>query len=748
MITKIKSLLPNTLIFMGLCVWGELLLWLVDGISPFEPLILLRMFSSGAMLGTILEMVLVILPERISPYIIGLILFLMGTLSAANHCCYVFFGTYFNLSYMLQMGTTVAGDYLSNTLQTLIRNIWYFPLCYLPLILYLVFRRKFRREEEGSRILSWVVSLVLFLVCLVLSLGTCRLGKDGDFYGSDFSAANATPRYGMGTAVRLEIHYGIFGLPSSRALTPMSQLSSSAGSADGYSDGNGGANGETSGMSGTSSVSSDTSNGTDEGNSASTMGTGAGSGADSAGEQDGTGVNGDSGDASGSEDSRQEEVVIIYEPNVTDIDFASLDGRFPELDAYVASLEPTMQSAYTGMFAGKNLIFITAEAFSPVAVDKERTPALYKLSHEGFVCSNYYQPGWSQSTTGGEFANMTGLIPTWINGSPAFQVSGYVSMPLGMGWKFAEEGYSIYAFHNNNYTYYSRQITHPNLGYLNWMGYGNGLELQRPDYVPCSDLDLMQVTVPEYIRVYKETGVPFHTYYISMSGHANYIFGVNDMSDKNREAVEELPYSDPAKAYLAGQLELEYAMEYLLEQLEEAGILEDTVICISADHYPYALAQYFSQDYYRELSGIDDDEHYITRYRNTLILWCGSMEKAVIVETPCSSIDLVPTLYNLFGIEYDSRLFAGKDIFGCEVLPGEVSTAMPIVVFPSYGGDKSWITNAGSYEGYTREFTPFPGVTVGEDYVELVTQVAAGRWAYSKEAVQYDYFSHLFPEEQ
>ena len=67
-------------------------------------------------------------------------------------------------------------------------------------------------------------------------------------------------------------------------------------------------------------------------------------------------------------------------------------------------------------------------------------------------------------------------------------------------------------------------------------------------------------------------------------------------------------------------------------------------------------------DYYPELTGVQDTTRDTSRYRNTLILWCGEMEEPVMVDTPCSAIDIVPTLSNLFGLEYDSRLLSGRDI--------------------------------------------------------------------------------------
>lgn len=110
---------------------------------------------------------------------------------------------------------------------------------------------------------------------------------------------------------------------------------------------------------------------------------------------------------------------------------------------------------------------------------------------------------------------------------------------------------------------------------------------------------------------------------------------------------------------MAANLELENALTYLVNALEQAGIADDTVICLAADHYPYLLSE-TDTDYYNELRGFTDSERDTSRYRNALILWCGGMEEAVTVSEPCSAVDIVPTLSNLFGLEYDSRLLSGR----------------------------------------------------------------------------------------
>ena len=439
-----------------------------------------------------------------------------------------------------------------------------------------------------------------------------------------------------------------------------------------------------------------------------------------------------------------------YAANQMDIDFDSLiandaDDTLRSMDQYFASQTATLQNEYTGYFEGKNLIFITAEAFSYATIDAERTPALYELANNGFVFNNYYQPNWTQSTTGGEFANMTGIIPTWVNGDTAFSASSSNAMPFGLGWMFQTRGYACTAYHNNTYTYYGRNLTHPNLGY-NFIGIGNGLELQS-DCWPNSDLEMMQATIDTQIQNYVDNGTLFHTYYMSVSGHCNYGWSVNDMSAKNKSVMDGEEGSETVLAYKASQQELEYALEYLMNALEEAGIADDTVIVLSPDHYPYAMTENSDVDYYAEMTGIDDNESMTTRYKNTLIMWCGSMDEPVQVDAPVSSVDIVPTLLNLFGFEYDSRLLSGRDVFSPDVEVGQTGTDMHMVVFADYGGGNSWITSAGTYEASLGTFTPAEGVELEDQdaYVAAVSEIARNRFSMAKYIVQQDYYRHVFP---
>ena len=432
-----------------------------------------------------------------------------------------------------------------------------------------------------------------------------------------------------------------------------------------------------------------------------------------------------------SKPNKEEE--IVYGKNVLDIDFDSLiantdNSSLSAMHEYVAGLTPSSKNKYTGMFKGKNLIFITAEAFSAEVIDKDLTPTLYRLANKGIKFTDYYQPAWGGSTSTGEYSNIMGLIPT--NGVNSIKQTIGHNMYFTMGNQLKRLGYNSVAYHNNSYTYYDRDKTHENLGYSKFIGMGNGMEGGVKNSWPQSDKEMMDFTVPQYID--KQ---PFSVYYMTVSGHCNYSLVGNSMSKKNYDKVKDLPYSEDIKCYLAANLELEYAMQSLVSQLESKGIADDTVIVLATDHYPYGLTKSgtwgTAVDRLEELYGYAADDCF-KRDHSALIIWSGSIEdKNIVVNTPTYSLDIVPTLSNLFGTEYDSRMLVGRDVF---------SDQMPLAVWANY----SWKTDKGSYDSSTKKFTPNEGVTVDDEYVSAVSAMVRNKFKFSKYALENDYYAKVF----
>jgi len=459
------------------------------------------------------------------------------------------------------------------------------------------------------------------------------------------------------------------------------------------------------------------------------------------------------------------EVIPEVKYNILDIDFDALlesetNDTIKSMHEYFKNVAPTKQNDYTGMFKDKNLIFITAEGFDTLAVDETLTPTLYKLANNGFVFKNFYQPLYPVSTSDGEYLNVTGLIPK--EGVWSMYRSSFTYQPFAIGNMFGSIGYKTLAFHNNSYKYYDRHLTFPNMGFT-YMGCGNGLEKRMNcRRWPESDLEMVQVTVDDYAynlnqvteeidetvsNLVEETKKDemeiqhFVTYYMTVSGHLNYSKSGNNMSAKHWNEVKGLPYSDAIKAYIACNMEFDKAMEYLLQKLEEYGILDDTVIVISPDHYPYGL-----KNERREMSSIVgyDRTDKFENYRTTFILYNSAITEPIEVTKYTTSIDIIPTVYNLFGLNFDSRLFMGRDMLSDD--------EEGLVIL----SDRSWISDRGKYNSINGVFTPFEkevltedgqtekvSVEIPEGYVEEVTAKANSRFSMSNLILSNDYYSHL-----
>lgn len=683
------------LFFPEIILYSELLLRAFDRESQFFTMALLRIGFFSAAAGLLVYLLLDLIPwPKLSRTLGGIVIFVNTVYICTQYCCKSFFGNYFAVGYMGQMAEGVVGDFSGTMFDVIGKALPFILLSLIPIVLYLLIRTRFfhKQLDAGKRRLA---ALILFVVFQLLGSVISVTGSSRNLYTYDFQTNIAIGEFGAFTALRLEVQYAVFGAPEA----PLDQI-----------------------IIPTEDPTEATSNG-----------------ASDATQDTGTDPT----------DGAQKPPEIVYDHNQLPINFEKLKENasgdtLKAMHTYFGSLTPSQQNEYTGYFAGKNLILITAEAFCPYVISQELTPTLYKLANESFIFTNYYQPDWYQSTAGGEFAVMTGLIPTWQGNTVALKASASVSMPFTLGWAFRELGYSSLAYHNNSYTYYDRHKSHPNFGY-DYTAIGNGLVLETKNW-PNSDLEMMKATVSGYIQDYVQTGKNFHTYYMTVSGHANYNWPGNNMAQRNKEAAQAAypNSSDAVQAYIACNLELEYAMAYLMEQLETAGIADETVIALTTDHYPYGLVEN-GKDYYVELSGIADTVNDVSRYKNSLILWCGSMEEPVVVDTPCSSIDVVPTLCNLFGIDYDSRLFSGRDVFAQNYTPNKASTSMPLVVFPM-GKSYSWITDAGVYDAYKGIFTPNEGVEVNGDYVNTVSQLASAKFAYAKQVLQQDYYGIIAKE--
>lgn len=429
------------------------------------------------------------------------------------------------------------------------------------------------------------------------------------------------------------------------------------------------------------------------------------------------------------EETTPDEIQRPVAYNVLPVDFDALNAatdneKLIALNNYFSQVPGTKQNAYTGMLRDYNLIFICAESFSPAAVDPVYTPTLYKLTHEGFVFENYYNT-FPNTTTDGEYTLTQGLYPdsTKDKYSSSMMASAKNQLPFALGNFFARElGIKSWGYHNNVGSYYRRDLSHPNMGYE--MKF-NRDGMTFSGYWPTSDLEMMEQSVDDYI------GQPqFHAYYMTFSGHYQYNPNDNGVARKHYNSLENGPWNQMTqKGYIACHMELDLALEYLLNRLEEAGVADKTAIVMASDHTPYGLAK----DLYFEMIGAEED--FFGWYKSNLVFWVGGMEEPVVVKEYCSTADVLPTILNLWGFPYDSRMYPGTDVFSDGVHAA-------VLVDHSFMTDKVWFnSNTGEIRYQV------PEEEVPENYIENMNQLIASRFNFSAEILRNNYYQYVFGQD-
>ena len=153
-----------------------------------------------------------------------------------------------------------------------------------------------------------------------------------------------------------------------------------------------------------------------------------------------------------------------------------------------------------------------------------------------------------------------------------------------------------------------------------------------------------------------------------------------------------------------------------LSRLEEEGKLDNTLIVIAGDHYPY----YLEDDAARQILGTLP-EYTFERYHSACIIWSGAIKEPIVCDVPCCNVDILPTVLNLLGIDYDSRMLSGADVF---------SDALHAAVL----SNRSFVTDAVKYNAVSGAYSPVGDGAApdGEDldaYVERVKSEVKARYA-------------------
>ena len=431
---------------------------------------------------------------------------------------------------------------------------------------------------------------------------------------------------------------------------------------------------------------------------------------------------------------------------------------------------------YTNLFKGKNVIVIHGESLQGFTMnvkinDRVLTPNLNKLAKEGIYFSNFYSEESVGNSSDSEFTLLTSLLPS-SSGTVFMNYFDreYITLPKLLN----EQGYYTFSMHGNSGSSWNRNVMHPNLGFNDFYYYTKDYKIDEKIGLGLSDKSFFRQSV-DIINNFDDTKKPYYGTLIMLTNHtpfndigeysdyvvdiikeneSNDLDNINDISNidednsnKDENNIEQNDEDNNVIPFLSGTKlgnyfrSVHYADEAigeLIEELDEKGMLDNTVIVIYGDHdaklKQVEYKRFYESEYIDDLlidntkkyNEINDYTYEINR-KVPFIIWSKD-----IVNTNYSGefnevmgmIDVMPTLGNMLGVHNDYAL--GHDMF---------SIKENVVVFPS----GNWITNKIYYNTSKNDFYPLLMDTpIGQDYIDYYNKYAEDIIKVSNGIIVYD----------
>lgn len=396
------------------------------------------------------------------------------------------------------------------------------------------------------------------------------------------------------------------------------------------------------------------------------------------------------------------------------------DTTLNNINNYIKNKDITDYNSHTGMFEGKNVIVIMMESTNDIIINKDLYPNFYKLYSEGISFKNNYSPRNSCATGNNEFSGMTGLYTIQNNCTAnIFSNNTYFTSIFNI---FKNAGYRATSMHDYTEQYYVRNIIHKNLGSE---AYYNANDLNIKYYNEyknwASDEDFMNAAMD--ITLNDTSDKPFMLWLTTVSGHQPYKVSSVE-GDKYLSITEGTDYSMELRRYMSKLKTFDNGLGILLDKLKASGKLDDTVIVMYGDHYPYGLKN-------KDISSVltyDLDDYEVERV--PMVIY-NSTIKSEVVEKYSSYINLTPTLANLFNLDYDPRYYMGTDVFSDDYLN--------MVAFADgswKNADVYYNASSGSIKYYTsNEYTT--------DELIRINNIVTNRMQISESIIRNNYFNYL-----
>lgn len=413
-------------------------------------------------------------------------------------------------------------------------------------------------------------------------------------------------------------------------------------------------------------------------------------------------------------------VIREVSPYLNEIARNETDKKYKDLNNYFASQKVTDYNDYTGAFEGKNVVVLLLESVNDAIIDEDNFPNFTKMYNEGWHWINNYSPRNSCATGNNEFSAMTSLYSIYNTcTSNVYKNNTYFESIFGL---FNQAGYRTNSFHNFVEWYYYRSTIHPNMGSGKYYGARDlGIKTASNYGEWPSDIELMDKAFN--IILDSDDDRPFMTFITTVSSHQPYT-NSSTYGDLYKKDFQSLGYSAPVSRYLSKLKVVDNALGLMMKKLEEKDKLNDTVIVMLADHYPYGL----KKDYVKEMIKYDLGDYDIEK--TPFVIYNPEMIPEEHTEYN-SYINLLPTLANLMNLEYDPRLYMGTDLFS--------SSYESMVVF----ADGSWKNEIAYYNASTGKLKYYGDKTYSSEEILKINQEIDLKISMSSKAIKNNYFNYL-----
>ncbi len=416
------------------------------------------------------------------------------------------------------------------------------------------------------------------------------------------------------------------------------------------------------------------------------------------------------------------------------------DKANKEFIDYFAEREEPKENEMTNIFKGKNIIVIHGESMMTNAMSlsfhgEEVTPNLNRLASEGMFFSNFYSQVSVGTSSDSELTYNTSLMPT-KSGTAFVSYSDrtFNSVPKLL----KEQGYYTFSMHANNADFWNRRNMYNSIGYERFYSKSD-YEVSKENTIGLglSDKEFFRQSV-EKIKEVNEEKEHWYGLLIMLSNHTPFS-DVEKYGEYNVDMVETVTYDDGSQEevtypYMEGTKlgnyfkSLHYADSALGEfitELDEAGLLENTVIILYGDHdarlpkkdynllYNYNPETHDIRDEEDELYREYDSYQYELGRKVPFIIWTKDMKGSRLnfeYHNVMGMYDVQPTIGNMFG--YYNKYALGHDIFSIK--------ENNIVVFPN----GNWVTNNVYYNSQKAEYLSLSDQPITEEEITSNTDYA------------------------